>query len=220
MIRSEWLRRQLQQVDDAIARLAGLRDSGHLVEAERAANDAISSIFGVSATLVEAMPAPQLLQLLTGDPGSRSRTALMLAELLRGRAEIQAARDDSSAAVVSYLRALDLSLEASESGAPDEAGLAADAVDAALDRLDGGSVPSSMLSRLLLHHERGGRFGRAEDCLFALLERGDGSEEAVRVGIAFYSRLRDKDEGELSSGNLPRDEVEEGLERLRHGRAP
>jgi hypothetical protein len=68
------------------------------------------------------------------------------------------------------------------------------------------------------HYERTGQFGKAEDALFAILEGGVDGELAVNFGISFYERLLGQSDARLSEGNLPRSEVEAGLQELRERR--
>jgi len=59
----------------------------------------------------------------------------------------------------------------------------------------------------------GGKYARSEDRLFELAKRRP--EEGLQVGIPFYERLLKKTDQELERGNLPRNEVKEGLEELK-----
>jgi hypothetical protein len=69
------------------------------------------------------------------------------------------------------------------------------------------------------HYEVTGEFGKAEDCLFAMLEAEPGNAALVEFGIDFCERLRGQSDASLASGNLPRAELEAGLAELRGLRA-
>ena len=70
--------------------------------------------------------------------------------------------------------------------------------------------------RLVFHHERQGDFADAEDVLFELVDAGH--EEIIAAGIELYQRLLAKSDDELERGQLPREEVEDGLSQLRSRR--
>jgi len=60
-----------------------------------------------------------------------------------------------------------------------------------------------------------GKYSQAEDALFEMIEAEDAGEGIVEQGIAFYTRLQQKSDAELLAGNLPREEVAEGLAHLK-----
>ncbi len=67
---------------------------------------------------------------------------------------------------------------------------------------------------VLKFYGRIGKYGKAEDVLYELLEEKQYSSEIVAMGIDFYKNLLSRSDEELSNGNLPRDEVEEALSHL------
>ena len=68
---------------------------------------------------------------------------------------------------------------------------------------------------LMLHYEQTGRYAKAEDALFSLLEGAPGNADAIEMGVAFYDRLSQLDDNTLIAGGLPREEVEAGLAELK-----
>jgi hypothetical protein len=68
--------------------------------------------------------------------------------------------------------------------------------------------------RLYLYYEKTGKYAKAEDVLYELLEDEEAGPGIVKEGIDFYQRLLAKSDPELTAGQLPRDEVEEGLAKL------
>jgi hypothetical protein len=65
---------------------------------------------------------------------------------------------------------------------------------------------------LLMYYEEKGLYGKAEDCLFDLIENN--YPNIVSDGKGFYTRLLKKDDTLLEQGNLPRSEIVEGLNRI------
>lgn len=67
---------------------------------------------------------------------------------------------------------------------------------------------------LISYFERMGRFADAEDALWKALEVSGNDPEIVRRGKAFYENCRKHADNKLEAGDLPREEVEEGLAEL------
>ena len=58
------------------------------------------------------------------------------------------------------------------------------------------------------------RFDAAEDVLYELINGTDNKRDAFQFGIDFYNSLKDKSQEELALGNLPIDEVRDGITQL------
>jgi hypothetical protein len=56
---------------------------------------------------------------------------------------------------------------------------------------------------------------KAEDALYALLEAAPDHLDVMDWGITFYERLQGRSDDDLDAGNLPRSEVEAGLNNSR-----
>jgi len=69
------------------------------------------------------------------------------------------------------------------------------------------------------HYERLGKFGKAEDALFALLEAEPNEPRLLEFGITFYQRLKSQSDDSLGAGNLPRAELNAGLAELERRKA-
>lgn len=65
------------------------------------------------------------------------------------------------------------------------------------------------------YYELTKNYAKAEDVLFTLTETSEANNDILSKGIAFYERLIKKDQAELEKGNLPIDEVLEGLSNLK-----
>lgn len=67
---------------------------------------------------------------------------------------------------------------------------------------------------LVSFYQLTGKFDSAEDIIYDLLEESGNSPEVISCGINFYNSLINKSEEELIKGNLPINEVREGLKVL------
>jgi hypothetical protein len=83
-----------------------------------------------------------------------------------------------------------------------------------LGRLADQPLPAAVLVPLMEHYESTGHLGQAEDMLFELFETLPPNHELLQFGLQFYRRLQDKSDEALIEGDLPREEVEQGLRDL------
>lgn len=67
---------------------------------------------------------------------------------------------------------------------------------------------------LLKGYEMLGEYDKAEDILFYMLKESNKDKKIIKEGEGFYNRLKDKEDILLENGNLPREEVEDGLEQI------
>lgn len=69
--------------------------------------------------------------------------------------------------------------------------------------------------RIFRFYEINNQLDKAEDILFHMIKSTSKDKNVILKGIEFYNRLKEKDESYLETGNLPLDEVEDGLENLK-----
>jgi hypothetical protein len=77
------------------------------------------------------------------------------------------------------------------------------------DKLIEYEMPARLQYKLMQYYEMIGDYAEAENILFHLIDNG--GIEIVKEGLQFYNRLLAKTDDELKKGNLPRNEIEEGL---------
>ncbi|MBD7912559.1 DUF6483 family protein [Clostridium cibarium] len=70
-------------------------------------------------------------------------------------------------------------------------------------------------ARIFRFYEVSNQLDKAEDVLFHMIKDSDKDKNVISRGIEFYNRLKKMDEHVLEEGNLPLDEVMDGLENLK-----
>ncbi len=171
---------------------------------------------GVDRTLVH-QTTPEFLLMMTsmGNFGDHDRT-LALVDLLIIEADVQERIEAYGTQLACLEKALQLLLDAYDKQ-PHAAS------EGHLRRINGlfaemmgvrSSVCLKALERLLAHYEQRGRFDKAEDVLYELVDTDAEAYVASGYARAFYERLLARSDHELNEGGLPRDEVEAGLSRL------
>jgi hypothetical protein len=215
MIRNDYIMKMIAQLAKALAVVFKLKDTGRHDDAEREINDALQRITGMNSPLVNGLSCESLAATLRGGVELDIGKTLVIAELLKEEGDIWHARGQEEDAYKRYYKSLYLYMEAlSDSDRPQLPDYLAK-VDEVAERLEDYVLPYELRSRMLSYYEQQGAYAAAEDVLFDMLEDDD-TDAARTAGREFYSRMLELTDDELEAGELPRDEVMEGLARLEH----
>jgi hypothetical protein len=217
MLKHDYILRLIEQIARVFARLLQ-RVSG---DPQQALGDeldrALQDLSGLSLDLVATLSLDGLLEMLRADGEPDVPRTLAVAELLYLHALVRERQGDESGAFGVRVRALTLYLETLIAFRHERLAAAAGRADELMEALRQHDLPDATSRRLFRYLEVTGRLAEAEDVLFEMIERGSGGDRLVAEGIAFYERLLECDDAFLDSGNLPRDEIIEGLDELRQG---
>ena len=221
MIKQDYIMRMVAQLVEVLARILHLRETGQYLEGLAAIDEALQRLIGLNARFINSLSVRDLVALMKPSIGLDATRALVAADLLKEQGDIYKAGGDPDASFESHVKSLTLYLEIFTSpGAVDLPDRVAKA-EGLIAELEEYELPRETQIRLFQYFEKTGRYSLAEDLLFEMLEAREGEEEdVVALGLSFYERLLMKSDKELAAGELPRDEVQEGLSRLREaGRA-
>jgi hypothetical protein len=108
LLRRDYIVRMLEQLSGALANIAGLREAGHIDEADRLWRETADAIFGPMLTMLERVDSESAARLL--DNNDKILAHAMLSE---ERSAIRASRADGAGARADARRALELYLERS-----------------------------------------------------------------------------------------------------------
>ncbi len=173
------------------------------------------TLLGINRTMIRQLTAGQLMQLFGGDQSVAIPKSYVLAVLLHEEADILRLMSDPEGADESQIKSLNLLLETYLQGGEAVEPRHDELIDEICESFRGRPLPPDVLERLLACEELRGRYDRAENALFARLES---KPDFTGEGIAFYERLLAKSPDALAAGNLPREEVLEGMQEMKHRR--
>ncbi len=222
MIRRDYILRMIQEFVQVLSRLKSLKRGQLWREAGGVLDQEFQRLTGAGAAAVAQLTDTELLaRLIQGEPTQVVRQkALMLTALLKEAGELAGAQGRPGESCASYLKGLHLLLDTLARHEAFECPDFAPRVEVFVAALGDQPLPLQTQARLMQHYELTGEFGKAEDCLFAMLEAEPGNDALVEFGIAFCHRLRGQSDASLAAGNLPRPELEAGLAELRGLRTP
>lgn len=222
MVERDYILRLIKQMAEALAIVFKLERGGDYIEALRVIDGTYQQLLGLDAATVATLPVDTLLNLIrSSGAGYQGQQAIaerltVLANLLQAEGDIYQglAKPDDSA--VRRLKALDVQL-AILTGEDPSSARAADAVRTLLEHLSEYELSVRTKLQLWKHFEQFGDFARAEDWMYETIEDEHAPADITNRAISFYHRLLDHTDFELVHGNLPRQEVEAGLEQLESG---
>jgi hypothetical protein len=209
VIRQDYLMRLLEQLGQALARILSLRQNNAYDDAFTFLNRESERLIGIDGAMLEIV-STEAIQSTVRLPEKILVAARILEEIALIRDEQEKHGGATSAAVkavglYSGVVGIDSSL-ADDAYRERIVGFA----DACAER----ELTSDELHVLMTGYEILGAYGRAEDILFALLERSETPAPIVAEGAEFYTRLQQKTDDELVAGGLPRGEILDGVAEL------
>ncbi len=214
MLRKDYLLAQIEMLSGLVARLLKLREEGD----EQAVTDEIETsyhdLFGLDPRLIGLLPIEFLLDKTRSGEYLDTAQGMTLAILLREDAVNQLERGNGLEHYQRMLRSLQvfLTLSAEHHLQPEQIELYE--IDAVLDQMTEYQLPQDIQFLLFHFHEDTGQFAQAEDVLHEIIDTSEDNREVVSEGIAYYEWLLTLPDDELAAGNLPRAEVEEGLQQV------
>jgi len=214
MLKQDYILRLIEQVGQALRRVTGKIQTEDPATVEQDLDEALTDLTGLSFEVLDSLPLSSILSVLDSHSEPNPARILAIAECSFVRAKIADAADHPDTALRARVTGLTLYLEGltlfrHEAVADAEA--RAEEMILALRSID---LPQETVVRLFRFRAATGRFADAENALFEILERRPAPPKLIDEGTAFYRHLLSLSDEELEAGNLPRDEVAEGLEDL------
>ena len=214
MIRQDYIVRAIEQFAAMIAKVAGLIDKGDLRSAQDSIDRVAQRFLELEPGELTRVSEAELLKRTLRDtpPALVGDKVWMLISALEQTGVVAAARGDGERKRASLHSALGLMFWLGEFERNTPTPGFAPKLENLLFALGDEPLPLNVSLQLMRHYEMMGAFGKAEDVLHALHDSQAGIEFLPRLGEDFYQRLLAKPDSLLAEGNLPRDEVETGLE--------
>ena len=213
MIEQDYFMRMVSMLAKMLASVLFLKNQKDFPRALLEIQATGRTLLGIDHTIVRQLAPAQLEILLGTAPSLAIPKSYILGLLVKEEAEIRAMMGEEEEAGLLNLKSLELLIDAwlqeGKALAPDHT----DHVDALLASLAGCALPGGLPEKVMAYHEGRGEFDRAENVLFDILAAAPGFGPE---GLRFYRRLLLKSDDDLRDGNLPREEVLEGIRELSH----
>ena len=215
MSQRDYILRIAEEFGRALAQVLYNRQIQDYAAAHKLVDEQCKQAFSMGIGFMRSIPEETLLSMLTSFDTLDTEKCWLLALLLKAEGDIYQDQSNASESYYSYVRSLNLVLEVLLLDTTISGSTSVPELEDLLSRLSEYELPMRTMLLLFRYFERTGRYARAEDVLFELLETNDPDGELQTLGTAFYQRLLRKSVTELRAGNCSREEVEEGLARLK-----
>jgi hypothetical protein len=212
MIEQDYIIRLITVLSRFLARILFHKNSRDFPKALLEIQTTGKLLVGIELSLVEKLSASQLMTLFGADTEISMPKSYILGILLKEEADVRRLMGEQESADRLNAKALTLLVETFLAGGEGVEHRHGEAIGETLSALRGCTLPADLLRSLFDYEEFIGRYDKAEDLLYEIL---DTDETFARRGIIFYERLLAQTDEQLEKGNLPRAEVNEGLEKLR-----
>lgn len=214
MIKNDYLTTKMKELSEIITKVLKANDSNRFEESREMVNEAFKRLLGLNSELAGSLSYNDLMKLVGAYESSEALKFVILAQLLKLDGDMYKAEGEAIKSFNIYTKSLNIYIKAAllDSDCLEQG---EKIIDGILNEIEEYELQMDSRILILKYFELVNRFDKAEDMLFELLEDTDNEEDVVKEGISFYERLMEKSEEALENGNLPLEEVKEGIERLK-----
>ncbi|HET9919497.1 MAG TPA: DUF6483 family protein [Ktedonobacteraceae bacterium] len=211
MINKDYILRLAERLGRFLARIIFLQETDQNEEALILIDEAFRQALGLTSGLINSLPEETLLAMLSPNDVFNVELCFYVAALLKAEGDVYANLEKQDESYYRHLKALNLFLELFLRGKSLDGLDLFPNIDDLVGKLEEYELPLTTNLKLFRYYEKAGRYAKAEDMLFDMLEAEPRPDSLVTEGIDFYQRLLAKSDAELLLGNLSRDELAEGL---------
>jgi hypothetical protein len=211
MFERDYIKRLIQQFAEVTARIILYKNKKDWQQVQMIIDVSGKQLLGLNPQLIESMDGQALIQLFTSREETDYEKCLILGVLQYEQAILNANTEkDEDKIFQPFLKSFLLFKEAFKNKEFKSKKDRAKALHCCENLLTF-ELQDRILFEIFHFYKEEKEFAKAEDVLFILMEknRQDGKETALQ----FYSDLLQFNDAELKRGNLPREEVLEGLKR-------
>ncbi len=212
MFERDFIMRMIRQLAQVLSQILNYKKSGQWKNAQMVIDVACKQLLGLNPEIVERLNADALSDLFTYNNETDYEKCLTLAILLTEQAEIYKNTNQTEDKIFSlYSKGFHLYKAAFKDQQLHSENNIAYAV-LCCDMLTEYKLQTNLQLELFSFYKQFNYFAKAENMLYQLINQNE--EDAREHAIKFYKNLLKCDDKTLVKGNLPRNEVLEGLERI------
>jgi tetratricopeptide (TPR) repeat protein len=211
MINRDYILRMIEQLSRALAKVLLYKEAGECQEAIGELKKVGKLFLGLSPEAMEVLTEHELLSLWSVGGDLDAEKCALAAQIFRTEGEVYEHQGNLESTSASYEKSLGLlthTINFLKEKIPSE--LIA-SLEFLAGHLDVDALPMELQRKLFAAYGTLGKFAKAEDLLFEIIER---DPSFIREGKRFYEELLKRKDEELVKGNLPREEVTESLNEL------
>jgi hypothetical protein len=170
MFERDYILRMFSMLGRALSRIIFFRETKNYDAALLEIENTGRSLLGLNTDTIERLPAADLKNVLGSDPSLVQSRLYTAGVLLKEKGEILELKDESTDSAGLFLKALRLMTEEIKGIAEIDGQKGIANIDAVVERLKDYELPTDMKRRLIDYFEYSGRFDKAEDVIFEMVD--------------------------------------------------
>lgn len=214
MLKSGYTKKLIEQFGTSLEEIINLELENKPQEALEIIHTTFSNLFRLNSMFFDSVSVENLLDILKVNGVIERDKTIVIAKLLEEEAKIYEKSGKDNESTYIYIKSLALFLEAFLCDRDAELTDQLKDINFVFNKVSSYKLPDSVLANLISYFEEKGLYDSAENAIYDLLDNTCNSESSIETGIEFYKKLLTKSDENLENGNLPRNEITEGIKRL------
>lgn len=219
MLTEDHLIRMINLAISALLRIVGLKQGGEYQDALALIDITFERLLGLRASVAKSLDDERLYYLLTRGDQIDMRRLAIIADLFLHEGDIYTQQGRDAEGQADFARALKYDLEVFFNIPEEKQAEVMGKIDFLLHNLDPAGLGSDVLWPLASFHEEIGDYASAESTLLRLAERPEIRSSIVPELVAFYERLLELPEADLSANGMTHAQIRQKIQRWRGGKA-
>ncbi|AZN40028.1 DUF6483 family protein [Paenibacillus albus] len=211
MFQRDYFMRMIEQMSEAVGQVMGLRQQRKNEEALHFIDEQLDRKFRMNSKVIRQLSDADLVRIMTVHGVVETANLHAIALLIKEESDILIELGRKDQAYLLQMKSFHLFMRLALLDAPALLRTPSEEAAEMAEKLDAYELPEA--TKLLMYewHEGDGRYDKAENVMYELLEDGFFIQEDA---VNFYRRLLLLPDESLMAGGLPREEVIEGLEKV------
>lgn len=186
---------------------------GNIEEAKEKVNKQLKALVGLDMATVDVFSFDSIQGLISKEIQYNAEKYIAFGSLMMLRGLISSKENNERAEIQYYEKSLEGFYKAYTEDDEINPIYLMDACDVA-GELSNYELSIDLDKKILKIYELANNFDKAEDTLFYMLRKTNNDGSIILEGMRFYNRLKELEHDKLEAGNLPIEEVEDGISEL------
>lgn len=184
--------------------------NGNIEEAKERVNKALKGLVGIDIGTVDVFSFSSIEELICREMQYNAEKFIAFGCLMKLEGKIANKENNENSKIKYYEKSLESYFKAYLEDEEVSFKYLDDAIEVS-DELSKYELPLEMDKKILNVYEAANKLDKAEDTLFYMLRKTNNDGSIILDGIRFYNRLKEMEHDKLKLGNLPIEEVEDGI---------
>jgi len=187
--------------------------NGDIKKAKERVNKELKALVGLDIGTVDVFSFNSLEELISKEMQYNAERFIAFGCLMKLQGQISNKENKENLKIQYYEKSLEGFYKAYTEDDETNSKYLDDAVDVA-GELSNYRLSLDIDNKILKLYELANKLDKAEDTLFYMLRKTNNDGSMILEGMRFYNRLKEREHDELRLGNLPIEEVEDGISEL------